>query len=249
MTRIILVAGLASVLLFSGLLYDNAFAAVDMFMNIKGVDGEAKDKDHKKWIELESFNFGIRSFEGATGGGGGSPTGTPSIQDIEVTKFMDTASAELIRSACCGPVFDEVIIDFVDTEREPATYLRYTMKNVQVTSYSVSGAGCGGCDQTVSETVAINFQKLKSEYHQESSEGGVITEISFENLPAPDDPPPEGLLDTIQHELAHSLEISEGLPDELPVEEEIAKQSAELIRQIIKNYQDTAKNIIQSIGR
>ena len=45
--------------------------AIDMFMKVEGINGEAKDANHKDWTDIESFDWGAEQPGSMTTGGGG----------------------------------------------------------------------------------------------------------------------------------------------------------------------------------
>src|ERR1039457_6000565 len=56
-------------------------AAVDYFLKIDGIEGEAQDKTHKNEIQLESFSWGETNV-GSMGAGGGGGSGKVAMQDF-----------------------------------------------------------------------------------------------------------------------------------------------------------------------
>ena len=78
--------------------------AVDMFLELEGVDGEAKDDTHKDNIDIMAWSWGIsQSGTFQTGGGGGS--GKASFQDISISKYVDKSSPVLARYCSTGKHF------------------------------------------------------------------------------------------------------------------------------------------------
>jgi type VI secretion system secreted protein Hcp len=67
--------------------------AVDMFMKIDTVDGEAQDTKHKKEIDVLSWSWGM-SNAGSAHAGGGAGAGKVNVQDLTFTKWVDNADAE-----------------------------------------------------------------------------------------------------------------------------------------------------------
>ena len=59
--------------------------AVDIFLKIEGINGEAQDTSHKKEIDVLAWSWGA-SQSGTTHSGGGGGSGKASFQDISITK-------------------------------------------------------------------------------------------------------------------------------------------------------------------
>jgi light-regulated signal transduction histidine kinase (bacteriophytochrome) len=64
--------------------------AVDMFMKIDTVDGEAQDSKHKKEIDVLSWSWGL-SNAGSAHSGGGAGAGKANVHDLSFTKWVDSA--------------------------------------------------------------------------------------------------------------------------------------------------------------
>ena len=58
-----------------GFSFHNAFAAVDMFLKIEGIDGESNDKSHSKEIDILSllWSNAMQSSSAGVGAGKSSP--------------------------------------------------------------------------------------------------------------------------------------------------------------------------------
>ena len=140
------------------------------YIKFDGVDGEAKDKDHKSWSDLASFSQAIHQ----PGGSATGPTrrrGDVILDDITATKELDKASPKIAEAVCKGTVFPKVEIDITasTTDAGRVTYYRYELKNVMVTSYDVSGSG--QAEDVPMETMALNFEELKVTYTECDSKG------------------------------------------------------------------------------
>src|SRR5438309_10883689 len=75
--------------------------AVDMFLKINGVDGESKDDKHKKEIDVLAWSWGM-SNSGSAHAGGGAGAGKVNVQDVSVTKYVDSSSPKLMLACCNG---------------------------------------------------------------------------------------------------------------------------------------------------
>jgi type VI secretion system secreted protein Hcp len=104
-------------------------AGTGAFMKIQGVDGESNDRDHEKWIIIESFSWGVARTSSAAAPG-----------DITITKAVDRASPKLAEYRAKGSGFPEVIVDTPRTDGKPG-YITYTLKNVKIVSITPGGGG------------------------------------------------------------------------------------------------------------
>jgi len=140
------------------------------YIKFDGIDGESKDKDHKGWIDFDSLSQGLRQpGRGATGAA--RRRGDVVCDDIQVTKLYDKSSPKLAEAVCNGKVFPKVEVHFTasTTDKGRETYLSFEMKNVMVTSYNMAGSGQG--DAAPMESFSLNFEEIRTTYHQVSAAG------------------------------------------------------------------------------
>lgn len=140
-----------------------------LFIKFDGIDGECQDKDHKSWIDVLSFSWGLhKAGSGATGQT--RRRGVVTVEDVMVSKEYDKSSPKLAEAVCKGTVFPKVLIHNTATYGDArATYLQYELKNVAVTSHQVSAASGG--DAVPMESMSLNFEEVKQTYTEYSSEG------------------------------------------------------------------------------
>jgi type VI secretion system secreted protein Hcp len=141
--------------------------AVDMFMKVKGIDGEARDKTHGGSIDVLAWSWGM-SQSGSTHVGGGGGAGKVNVQDLSFTKYIDKSSTELMLACCNGKHIPEAKLTVRKAGENPLEYLIITMSDVMVTS--VSTGGSGGEDR-LTENVTLNFAKVNVEYTEQTAKG------------------------------------------------------------------------------
>src|SRR5437763_14257572 len=105
--------------------------AVDMFLKIDGVDGESKDKQHAKEIDVLAWSWGL-SNSGSAHVGGGAGAGKVNVQDLSFTKYIDKASPDLMLGACNGKHYDNALLTVRKAGEKPLEYLKVTMTEVLV---------------------------------------------------------------------------------------------------------------------
>ena len=169
MTKTIILASMVlSIVLILGL-SDNAFAALDMFLKIDGVDGEAVDTTmggtHSDEIDVLAWSWGMSQ----SGGGGGA--GQVSVQDFSVTKHIDKSSPKLYEALTGGEPFPEAILSVrtaVDPGLPSLDYLVIRLEDVRIVS--VSAGGSSGDDRPT-ETITLNYGKVNVEYTPQPPDG------------------------------------------------------------------------------
>ena len=142
--------------------------ALDMFIKIGSLKGEAKDGTHKDEIDVLAWSWGM-SQSGTTQVGGGGGSGKVNVQDLSFTKYLDKSSPDLYLACCKGTHEKDAKLTMRKAGDKPLEYLIITMTEVLVTSISTGGSG--GEDR-LTENVSLNFAKVKVEYTEQTATGG-----------------------------------------------------------------------------
>jgi type VI secretion system secreted protein Hcp len=150
--------------------------AVDMFLKLDGVEGESKDKKHPKEIDVLAWSWGM-SNSGSAHVGGGAGVGKANVQDVSVTKYVDSSSPFLMLACCDGKHYDNAVLTVRKAGGDaPVEYITIKMTEVFITS--VSTGGSGGEDR-LTENVSLNFGKVHLDYKPQGPKGAGETAIPF----------------------------------------------------------------------
>ncbi len=141
--------------------------AVDMFLELDGIKGEAQDKTHKDHIDILAWSFGV-SNSGTTHMGTGSGAGKANFQDISITKFVDKSSPVLMQHSILGKHITKGKLYVRKAGGKPLEYIVYSLNDIIVTS--VSTGGSGGEDR-LTENVSLNFRQMKFVYTPQKPDG------------------------------------------------------------------------------
>ena len=147
--------------------------AVDMFLKIDTVEGEAQDTKHKKEIDVLSWSWGMNN-NGSAHVGGGAGAGKVNVQDLTFTKWVDSATPKLALACCSGKHFKDAVLVVRKAGDKPVEYLKITMDGVLITSLSTGGSG--GEDR-LTEHITLNFSKVSMDYVPQSDKGAAGTAI------------------------------------------------------------------------
>ena len=147
--------------------------AVDMFIKIDTVDGESRDKAHKKEIDVLAWSWGM-SNSGSAHTGGGAGAGKVNVQDISFTKWVDSATPKLALACCDGKHFANATLVVRKAGEKPVEYLKIKVEEVLITSISTGGSG--GEDR-LTENVTLNFAKVSLDYVPQDEKGAAGTAI------------------------------------------------------------------------
>ncbi|HXT81678.1 MAG TPA: type VI secretion system tube protein Hcp [Acetobacteraceae bacterium] len=128
-----------------------------IYMKYGSIDGSVTTEGFAKWIECNSFQWGVGRAIGSAARGATTREGSePSLSEIVVTKAMDKASPKLLQDAWGGTMDSKVTIKFTTTTKNKVEdFLIYELENTGLSGYSVSSGG-----DTPSESLSLNFSKI-----------------------------------------------------------------------------------------
>lgn len=138
--------------------YANAAA----FIKFDGIDGEATDRGHDAWIDVLSISHSIS--RNADSSSTTRSSGAATFSDITITKELDKSSPRLAEAVSSGKIIPSVEFDLTSPS---GTYYKYELKNVMITSYSMSG----NADDVPMEELSLNFEEIKTTYTEYGADG------------------------------------------------------------------------------
>lgn len=132
------------------------------------IPGTSTMKGVETQIELLSFSHGVAMQITGDVSNTERTSGKPNHQDFTVTKYLDQASPKLNEACCKGDNFKSVEITIARNDKGAVLPLiKYTLKNVVLSSISIGG---GGGDKPV-ETVTMNYNHITWDFHTQKAEG------------------------------------------------------------------------------
>ncbi|HTH61631.1 MAG TPA: type VI secretion system tube protein Hcp [Paraburkholderia sp.] len=143
--------------------------AQDIFLKINGIDGESQDAAHKDEIEVLSWSWGVTqqsSMHAGSGGGAGRAT----VKDFTFEHLIDRATPNLTQYCLTGKHIDEAKLVVRKAGGNPLEYIKFTMKDLIVTS--VAPSGVSESQQRPLEVVTLSFAKMTQEYVVQNAQGG-----------------------------------------------------------------------------
>jgi len=149
--------------------------AVDMFLKLDGIDGESKDAKHAGEIDIESFAWGMAQ-TGSGHRGTGSGTGKVDIHDVTITKVVDKSSPSLMLACANGKHIAKGSIVVRKAGENPLEYLTIDLEKILVSNYHTNGTNTADVH---TETVTLNFVKMKLEYWTQNDKGAKDKNANF----------------------------------------------------------------------
>ena len=132
------------------------------------IDGTSTMDKFSKQIELLSFSHGVAMQITGDISNTERTSGKPNHQDFTITKYLDQSSPKLNEACCKGDNFASVEVVVGRNDKGAVIPLiKYTLKNVVISSVSIGG---GGGDKPV-ETVTMNYNHITWDFHTQKAEG------------------------------------------------------------------------------
>ncbi len=134
------------------------------------IKGESQDKDHKDWIEVNSWHHTIVQPRSATASTAGGHTAERCEHgEMIFAKDLDVVSPLLYQHASGGSTFDEVTVEFyrADGEGKRVRYLEIKLKYVLIASVTPSVVSQG----VPSETFSLKYAAVQWKYTQQKIGG------------------------------------------------------------------------------
>lgn len=149
--------------------------AIDMFLKLDDIDGESQDDVYEKYIDVLAWSWGA-SQSGSTHMGGGSGSGKASFQDINITKYVDSASHKLLSAVAKGTHIGEAKLIVRKAGESPLDYIVLTMTECIISSVSTGGSGG---EERLTENVSINFGTFEYAYTPQKADGSGDAVLPF----------------------------------------------------------------------
>jgi type VI secretion system secreted protein Hcp len=147
--------------------------AVDIFLKLDGIKGEAMDDKHKEQIDVLAWSWGMAQ-SGTTHMGSGSGAGKVSVQDLSITKYVDKSSPTLALHSCNGKHIAKGQLIIRKAGEKPLEYVKLDMEDIIVTHVSLGGTGS---EDRLTENVTLNFGKFKYTYTTQAKDGSAGPEV------------------------------------------------------------------------
>lgn len=150
----------------------------NIFLKLKGIDGESKDTKHSNWIQLDSFSWGATQPSSSQLGKGISVSGAQ-IDHVHVRAPVSPASPKLMKACATGEHIDDAKIVFCKAGGDQLEYMTVTLTFVMVTNYRLSAATSS---ELPMDDFSLAFNKIEIEYAPQDDKGklGAKVKNSFD---------------------------------------------------------------------
>jgi len=131
-------------------------AAVDYFLKIDGIDGEATAPGKDGSIQIESWSWGATQM-GSHAGGGGGGAGKVQMNDFHFTMKVNKASPKLMLACATGQHIKEAVLFVRKSGGSGEELMRVKLHDVLVSSYQTGGSG----GEVPTDQISLNFSKIE----------------------------------------------------------------------------------------
>ena len=144
-------------------------AATNVYLKLGDLKGESLDKDHKDWIEVENFSWGVDNPSSFSIGQGGQAT-QAHISSLNISKACDASSVFLWQAATTGRHIEDATLSCLklNSTTDRLEYLKVEMTDLMVSA--VQWSGTGG-EVQVREHLSLIFAEFKSTYSLQTDDG------------------------------------------------------------------------------
>jgi len=150
-------------------------SASDIFFKLGDIKGESTDDKHKDWIEVLSWSWGTSTGTGKTKRGTVAPQ---CIQDLVLTKNVDSSSPQLIMNGVLGQAAKEATLAMRKAGKDQHDYLIVKMQDVLVSSYQTGGSSQN--ESQLQDQLVLHFSSIQGEYRPQKADGTLGTPVTFQ---------------------------------------------------------------------
>lgn len=144
-------------------------SAEDVFIKLDGIEGESTHKDHKGEIEVLSYSWGT-SRAGSPGDMRGGPVASKGgcVSEFSFMKFLDKSSTAIVGNSMGVGTIPKATLTMVRSGEGQQVYFKFTLTNVLVSSYQMSGSS-----ERPVESVSLRFSAAEMSYKPQDDKGGL----------------------------------------------------------------------------
>jgi type VI secretion system secreted protein Hcp len=144
-----------------------------MFLNLGDkIKGETEDKAQKEKGDIDVLSWSWGMSQSGSLHGGGASGGRVSITDLSVTKWIDAATPKIMLACCNGTRIEKAVLLVRKAGEKAQKSIEITMEPVIISN--VQTGGSGGEDR-LTESIVLNFGKVKFEYFKQDKTGATAS--------------------------------------------------------------------------
>jgi type VI secretion system secreted protein Hcp len=151
-------------------------AQTNIYLKLDGCNGESLDSEHRDWIEVESFSWGVDNPSSFAIAQGGQAT-QAHIAQFNIQKRADKGSINLFKCCLTGKHLPSGILECLKLDGDKRiVYLRIQLTDIMVSNFQWSGTGG---EHLMHEQVSLVFAQFKETYTLQQNVGSSAGAIEF----------------------------------------------------------------------
>ncbi len=128
------------------------------------IKGSLQVDDHTDWIDVQSISFGVNRTVEFKSAGNDRTTSVAHFSEVNLTRKVDIASADLFAQSVSGDSLGKATIDLIRSDTNShKTYMEIILHDAIITGYNITSGG----GETANENLTINFTKISVEYNDD----------------------------------------------------------------------------------
>ena len=151
--------------------------ALDAYLQLDGIQGEATESNHEHWIPLIQISHGIeQQASKRTPGETRTVLASSKHDPIQVGKRIDKSSPLLHERCCSGKTIPKATIELLkDAGDKRVPYLKYELTDVIVAGIKFNANHAD--EEEPNETVDLKYQTIKWVYSATDASGSVTGNV------------------------------------------------------------------------
>ena len=139
--------------------------AVDYYLKLDSIEGEAVTAGFEKQVQLLSFSWGGSNVS-SVAGTGGSGAGRVDLQDLTIMKNMDKATPAIFKALVSGTHIKTGVLQATKAGGNGKPFLKLSFEELFVTSQQISASS-----EIPTESVSFSYNHIREEYWTQDEKG------------------------------------------------------------------------------
>lgn len=146
---------------FEGLLQGRQVGGgVQIFLRYEGIDGDATEESHRKWIALEGVQLRASRTISPLRGASSREASEPQLDGLMILKNVDRATPLLFRESTAGYLPRRAEVQFVSVGIAGQTFLSLTLTDTLVKNWEITNKENG----LLLESMVLDFTRIEMRY-------------------------------------------------------------------------------------
>jgi len=140
------------------------------FVQVDGVEAEATEEGHEKWIAIDSYSFGVSQTSMMSGGHGGRQGGKADFNPLTITHTIDKSSPTLALFCANGKQIAKIVLEACSATGKKTKFFSITLTNAMVASVVQNGANTADSPRPT-ESISFVYDKIIWSYFPMKKDG------------------------------------------------------------------------------